>query len=167
MTADGADPYAPSIYVAASSGEVARARRAMAAVRARAWTVVHDWTETIAGVGEANPIDAPHADRLAWSRQAFDAIDRAWAVWLCTPSIGAGRGAFAELGYAIAIGRLVVASGKDRRASIFTACAIEVADDADAPDLLAGLFAQREREGLLLHSRSRWTAAQIGRNTSA
>ncbi len=128
----------PSVYVAASSDELARANWAMKKVRTEGWTVASDWVAAIGHAGGvANPTDAPREDRQRWSRTAFGAIDMADALWLLAPEVGHGRGAFVELGFALAQRMPVVVSGSRHASSIFTSLAnAEVETDDEALALL-------------------------------
>lgn len=119
------------IYVAGSSNELERARRWIRELRATGWTITGDWPEVIAAVGDANPRDASEAERWRWSYDDLEAVNRADVVWLLAPAVGTGRGAYCEVGYALACGKHVISSG-DTRQSIFLAQTKEYATDEAA-----------------------------------
>jgi nucleoside 2-deoxyribosyltransferase len=121
-----------SVYVAGSSDEIDRARAAMRLLRADGIDVTSTWpaaVEKAGGVG--NPRDAAHAQRLHWSSADVDELVRADVVWFLAPTASPGRGAYFELGYAIAGGMTAVASG-DTKQSIFTSFAHEFPTDDEA-----------------------------------
>ncbi|MDQ3096796.1 MAG: hypothetical protein M3Q61_01330, partial [Chloroflexota bacterium] len=75
-----------SVYVAASSLELPRARRAMSEVEAAGFVVASDWVSVIeSSGGVANPTDATRARRADWSQLAMTAIGRSRALWLLAP----------------------------------------------------------------------------------
>ena len=120
------------IYVAASSGEMERAKRCMQWLRDAGFTVVSTWPEVITSAGgDANPRDATLSDRRGWSDVDLAQVASAGVLWMLAPdsSGGSGRGAYVELGYAHGLGgKLIVASG-DTKQSIFTSLALEFDDD--------------------------------------
>ena len=123
-----------SIYVAASSGEIDRAKCWMQRLRDAGFTVTSNWPEVIASAGNvANPRDASDTDRLCWSLEDLRQVKAADVVWMLAPapSGGSGRGAYVELGYAQALGKPLVLSG-DTKQSIFCALGVEFAEDIDA-----------------------------------
>lgn len=125
-----------SVYVCASSDELERARWAMSQVRAEGWVVAGDWVAEVLAVGEANPRDAPAAQRRAWAAEALARVRRSSAVWVLAPEVGHGRGAFAELAAAHLGHRPLVVSGPACTESIFAALGQEVATDAEALPIL-------------------------------
>jgi hypothetical protein len=139
--AEGGVTDRPSVYVAASSDELGRAAIAMLAVRNEGWRVAEDWVATIREVGVANPADASQAARAGWSRDALEGVRFAQAVWLLAPEVGHARGAFVEFGYALALGRPVIVSGRRHACSIFTALATEVELDSEAIAVMRGWWA--------------------------
>ncbi len=123
----------PSVYVAASSDELARAAWAMTKVRAEGWFVALDWVSVIGHNGAiANPTDVPRAQRQGWAFDALGALESATALWLLAPEVGHGRGAFVELGYAVAQQLPIVVSGSRHACSIFTALAAEELESDEA-----------------------------------
>lgn len=129
-----------SVYVAGSSDEMPRVRRAMERVRAAGMTVAHDWVLSIEDAGGiANDEHAESWARRALAKECLYAVARANALWLLAPETGHGRGAFVELGYALSFDRMdyrVIVSGRRHACSIFTALGIEVVEDDRALDCL-------------------------------
>ncbi len=109
------------VYVAASSLQMDRARDVMAQLRAAGHEVVHDWCSIIEARGVANPSDSTQDERWDWAIDDLQGVKRADVLWLLVPA-EEGAGAFVELGYALALGKPVIASGAYLR-SIFTAMA--------------------------------------------
>lgn len=121
-----------SVYVAASSDEIDRAVRWIAMLRGDGIHVTSSWPAVItAAGGVANPRDAAQPDRYRWAAHDLTEVRAADVYWMLAPAIGAGRGAYAELGFAVASGLVPVASG-DTKQSIFTALAHEFVDDDQA-----------------------------------
>jgi hypothetical protein len=124
-----------AVYIAASSREADRVRRAQAMVQERGWTLTLDWLSEI----EANLVRGVRDMELSLDEQRrhaqadLDAIRRADAVWLLAPAEPT-KGAWVELGYALARSRPVVVSGPT--SSIFEQLGVCVAEDGDAPDVL-------------------------------
>lgn len=128
----------PRIYVAASSAELERARRAMDLVVAEGWELANDWVSTIQAVGEANPADASDEERSGWAVAAIEAVRKSDALWFLVPQVGHGRGAYVELGCAATLWIPIVVSGPGRAQSIFTAYGVPAATDDDAMSTLRG-----------------------------
>ena len=130
------------IYISAAVAEIDRARSAADAVRSLGCDVTSDWIEAI------KP-DSPHdrdmtdADRQRVAIQDLDGIERCGLLWLLVPAERRGRGAWVELGFALARGRTVICSGPDARETIFTSlCSRTFAADLDA---LAWLASREDR----------------------
>ncbi len=88
------------VYVAASSSEMERAKLAIEMLAAVGIECTSRWYATIVAVGEGNPADATHADRLQWAQDNLDDIKRSDVVWMLVPSPGVmSHGAFFELGF--------------------------------------------------------------------
>jgi hypothetical protein len=122
------------IYVAASSGEIERAKLWMQRLRDAGFSVTSTWPEVIsASGGDPNPRGAADADRLCWSLDDLRQVKVASVLWMLvpTPTGGSGRGAYVELGYAQALNKTLVISG-DTKQSIFCALGTEFAEDIDA-----------------------------------
>lgn len=120
------------VYVAASSGEMERAKRCMQWLRDAGLNVVSTWPEVIASIGgDANPRDATHSDRLGYATTDLNQVASAGVLWMLapTPTGGSGRGAYVELGYAHGLGGKLLVSSGDTKQSIFTALALEFEDD--------------------------------------
>ena len=132
-----------SVYVAAASSEIARAKAFMTALRALGITVTSTWTDVIEQVGAANPMAAAPADRAVWAQDDLDQVAKAQVLCLLLPPAGVTTiGAWVELGFALALGgtpaRPVLVVGEER--SIFTALANHrLPDDAAALDALKTL----------------------------
>jgi nucleoside 2-deoxyribosyltransferase len=118
------------VYVAGSSGQIERAKSAIAALRERGHIVTHDWPVLVERVGSANPPDASSADRTDWATDDLKGVHDADVFWLLMPSTD-GFGAAVELGYALAHGRPVVVSGGTPSRSIFTELATWMFDRDD------------------------------------
>ena len=119
------------VYVAGSSDEMDRAVRWMTALTDAGIVVTSTWAANIAAVGAANPRDASVEDRASWSRTCRSQIDDCHVLWLLVPAVGHGRGAYLELGHALAIGRYTYSSG-DTKQSIFASLTVEHTADDDA-----------------------------------
>jgi len=119
------------IYVGASSNEIDRAVRCMQMLKSAGFIVTSTWPATIANVGDANPRDASTVDRCTWASSDFRELDQADTFWMLVPSVGTGRGAYAELGYAKGRDKLTLSSG-DTKQSIFCALTAEFVDDIEA-----------------------------------
>lgn len=137
----GAPVTRPLVYVAGSSGELERARRAMAYLRAAGLEVAHDWVAEVERVGVANPADATRAQRSGWAVSCLLGLTDASAVWLLAPEVET-RGAWLEIGYALdrsldGRGPPIVSSGRTSQ-SIFLALTQEVATDEQALAVLRG-----------------------------
>lgn len=109
------------VYVAGSSDQLERAKSAIKALEDRGHVVTHNWVELVEAVGSANPVDASRAERRKWAADDLRGVHKADIMWLLMPHEG-GFGAAVELGYALAHGIPIIASGTWTR-SIFTAFA--------------------------------------------
>lgn len=135
-----------SIYVAAASSELERAKAIMKRLRDAGFTVTSTWVETITNVGDANPMHASQEDRAKWSMDDLNQVMDAQVLWLLIPPRGVSTdGANVELGFALAMqamaqqaresgipapDRFVVSSGTER--SIFTALTNHYSTDDEA-----------------------------------
>ncbi|MGN6107072.1 MAG: hypothetical protein ACTHU0_18340 [Kofleriaceae bacterium] len=119
------------VYVAASSGEIQRAKGWISRLVAAGVQVTSTWPETIAAVGDANPRDASPGQRLAWAVADLHQVASADLLWMMAPVKEAGRGAYVELGFAHAQRKLLVVSGCSWQ-SIFGALAREFETDEEA-----------------------------------
>ena len=111
-----------SIYVAASSHEIDRAERCMAALRAAGIIVTSTWPTTIRNVGDANPMTATREQRYPWADGDIAEVNGASGFLLLMPQ-KASQGAFFEFGFAFASEKVTWVSGPNQGASIFTALA--------------------------------------------
>lgn len=122
------------VYVAGSSGELARAKIAIAACRDRGWTVTEDWPAVVEAHGGVANRGLAHAARMGAAGACLRGIDAADVVWLLVPDeTSPSAGCWVELGHALRLDsvRAIVCSGDTHR-SIFCADCHEVASDSDA-----------------------------------
>jgi hypothetical protein len=111
-----------TVYVAASSLQMDRAKAAMTQLIEAGHAIAHDWPGIIEARGEANPADASNDERWDWAIDDLAGVKSADCVWFLVPDTE-GAGAFVELGYALAHDIPVICSGVWSR-SIFTAMAV-------------------------------------------
>lgn len=128
-----------TIYVAASSKQLWRAKQAMAALRERGYTISHDWVLDVETVGSANPPDASDTDRETWAYADLKGVRTADAVWVLMPAENPSFGAGVEFGVALGCGIPIIASGCNNT-SIFTSLAVcydrdDQALDTEFPEL--------------------------------
>lgn len=126
------------VYVAASSAEVERAAHVMNLLEARGdgdIAIVSTWPLAVAKAGGVgNPADASREQRIAWSLADLAEVDAADVV-LFLVSHTPARGAYFEIGYATARGKLVFSSGGANAyttQSIFLGLTREYEHDFDA-----------------------------------
>jgi hypothetical protein len=124
-----------AVYVAASASpdEVPRVRAAIAQLRALGIRVTCTWPDIVAANhGEANPRDASHEDRRAWSTQDLAEIDAAHVLWFLVPTPPATtRGGWWEASHAHATSKHLIFSG-DTLQSVFCSLGHEFTTDAAA-----------------------------------
>lgn len=109
-----------AIYVAGSSREAALVAAYMDGLRAAGWIVTVDWPAAVA----ASPVpdhELPLEVQQAHARWDLAGVASAQVLWLVGPSTPS-VGAYVELGFALARGVRVVASGPQ---SLFTSLAAE------------------------------------------
>lgn len=125
------------VYVGGSSAEIERAEQAIAELERAGVHVTSTWPIVIRDTaGGANPRDASTADRAHWSAVDLEQLRAADLLWFLVPSTSAPtRGAWLEMGYALAHRKTIVLSG-DTRQSIFCALGHEYATDAEALSLI-------------------------------
>lgn len=106
------------IYVAGATRDVERVRAVQGYCRTAGHTITFDWTAGIEAqtVSEASMFDE-HARALAW--RCLDGVRDAAVVVFCAPKYLPTRGAWVELGYAVALKRGIVVLGEAGRQSIF------------------------------------------------
>jgi nucleoside 2-deoxyribosyltransferase len=133
------------VYLAAASSDLDRVDRWAAALAATGVRVVSTWPANVRSVGSANPREASRLDRARWAERCLAEVRAAHVVWFLVPPIDKPtRGAWFEIGYALAQSQAVVASG-DTRQSIFCAVAdYEYASDAEAFDSIRNVRWARE-----------------------
>jgi hypothetical protein len=124
------------IYVAASSAERDRARRAIAAVCATpGLELTHDWLTEIEATGVTDR-ELDRAGQRAAALTDLHAIRRAQVLWLLAPA-APSQGAGVEWGWALASAVLPIVSGPAASNSIFSSLAgLEFATDELALDYL-------------------------------
>ena len=106
------------IYVCGGSSEMDMLAERMVQLRAMGHTITHDWIATIKEVGDANPRDATHKQRVSWSGADLRGVEEADLVWVLLPANTSFGCAF-EAGFALGFGKEVIMSG-DWRRSIFS-----------------------------------------------
>ena len=136
--------YVSSVYVAASSKEMPRAKRVMELLRKSGLIVTSTWCEEIDKVGQANPLDASEDDRVRWSETDLNEVEAADCLLHLYPLVGSGFGSGVELGTMLTLRKhsepsspkFVISVGENRRSSIFTALA-DVQCDTDDEGIAA------------------------------
>lgn len=119
------------IYIAGASKEPERVRHAMQRAADLGYEITYDWLTAVEVEGAANE-GLADVKRKHYARADLDAIRAANVVWLLAPE-GGSTGAWVELGFALALGRIVFVSGRSRQRCIFTSLALfEFDDDAEA-----------------------------------
>lgn len=96
------------IYLAGASQEHEQASQFMAKLREIGHVITHDWTESIREHGSGNDHKVNHGTRAYHSDKDLGGIEDAEAFWLVCPSEeNSTKGAWVELGYALAYLRLL------------------------------------------------------------
>ena len=130
-------------YVAASSKEVARARRVMARIRRAGGCIVHDWTVPVMKYG-ANPKTATEFERREWANECTDGIKMCDEVVALVPEPkNYSLGLMFELGFAFGEGKLIthVDACDGSKSSVFLAGRYTLANDKDiVKDLIETRF---------------------------
>lgn len=122
-----------AVYIAASSRDIARAKRWRSALLEAGLTVVSTWIESIEAEGEANPRTASREQRSRWAGKCYAEVRSAHVLWLLTPPPDAPScGAWCELGAAETGYAIVICSGAGTDQSIFCALGEEYASDFHA-----------------------------------
>lgn len=124
------------VYVAGSSHELGRVKGAIRAVRRIVGpdAITADWTTTFATATPGADQHVSDREALASAIADLHGVSEAHLVWFLAPL--QSRGAWVELGYAIARRVTLVVSGPLCRASIFT----RLADELHETDM-GGLYA--------------------------
>jgi hypothetical protein len=128
-----------SVYVAAASGEIERARRWTKALRDAGVEPTNKWIESIDSMRTdttsdnlANPREPEYdAYRLNAAQQNVKDIRSASVFWYLVSETEPGRGGYFETGIAHANGSVLIFSG-DTRQSVFCALGREYVDDMAA-----------------------------------
>jgi nucleoside 2-deoxyribosyltransferase len=131
------------LYIAASStdAERARAEAFLSAAYDRGWLLSHDWMRLVAEHG-GNPAES-RASWAQWAREDLAGVALADAVVVLLPWDGSpARGAFAELGAAVAYGRPLVVVSSPSCQSIFEELGTVVGSFAEALEELERVAAE-------------------------
>lgn len=155
-TSNESAPKEPrTIYVAAASSEIERAKAVMSSLRAIGFEVVSDWPEMIEaakrehGDNAANPTNATDEQRLEWAMHDLHQVARARALWILLPIDKPTIGAWVELGATVAFSiveqtfapneanRYTISSGPNPKRTIFTAFTDHYETDEAAFEFLA------------------------------
>lgn len=141
------------IYVAASSAEIDRAEKWMAALRKDGIVVTSTWPETIRRVqaeralslkDACNPKVATVSDRRMWSMENINAVINAEVFWLLVPGPeNPSQGAYFEFATAWRERKLTFASGGDQK-FVFTSLAHSLFEqDEYAFDAIRAIYRHR------------------------
>lgn len=125
------------VYVAGSSGELFRVRRAMDRLREAGVAITFDWTREVELVGTANPKGATKADRIGWAKADLSGVANA-DLLLVLVSPDPARGAYYEAGYAKANGVPTIFAGETTQ-SIFCSLGAEFAEDDEAVKFITAM----------------------------
>jgi nucleoside 2-deoxyribosyltransferase len=117
------------VYVAGASKEPERVRWAMDSLRSAGCKVTLDWLAVIEKAGSANE-GLSDAQRARAAHDDLVGVQVADVLWVLAPE-NTSTGAWVELGYALALGTIVVVSGHARTRSIFAALAGHEFDSDD------------------------------------
>lgn len=121
-----------SVYVAASSHDLDRAKRWTRSLLDCGIRVSSTWVDVIEALGEANPVNATATTRAGIASLCLEEVTKADVTWLLLPPPDMSTaGAWVEFGVAYACGRLVISSGKIG-GSVFSALGAEFECDAFA-----------------------------------
>ena len=138
------------VYVAASSREYERARRAMRVIEARGAKVAIDWTFPVEQLSQHRCSTADMSD--GYAREAAEknllALRDSTALLFLTPQT-ISRDSWVELGFALALGLDVAVAGSAACHSISTRLAPRFATDEEAIAWL--LDAERRRAEVTRH----------------
>jgi hypothetical protein len=131
MTASVDRPF-KSVYLAGSALDMGRAAGWHRRLTDAGIVVVSTWIENVSTVGSSNPRGAPRGNRFRWARGCLAEIERAEIFWMLVPDGDRPtRGAWAELGFAYGLARMLVSSG-DITSSIFCSIGWEFESDQEA-----------------------------------
>lgn len=136
------------VYVAGTSADLFRAEAAIGALERAGVRVTSTWPIVVRDRdGIANPRDATILDRARISARCLREVTEADLLWLLVPREPVTtRGAWTELGYALARGLTVILSG-DTRQSVFSALGYEYATDEEALALILRIAERDEEHG--------------------
>lgn len=112
-----------NIYLAGASAEADMCASYMARLREAGRHITLDWPANIRAVGDANPRDASHQDRLRWTMDDIRGVHDAEIFWLLVPTAHS-IGCWAEFAIAWQGRQHLIVSG-DWRRTIFTSLADE------------------------------------------
>lgn len=126
-----------SIYVAASSKDIERAKHWIEHLALAGIHVTSTWIASIEKAGSANPRSTADADqrsaRWGYADENVRCIEQAQVLWLLVPPHDKPTiGAWYEAGVADTMKKIVIASGDDTERTVFTARASEFRTDLQA-----------------------------------
>jgi nucleoside 2-deoxyribosyltransferase len=126
------------VYVAGSALEIERAERMISELEGAGVHVTSTWPISVRDHGGvSNPADAPRDHRERLAVKCLAQVRDSDLLWFLVPKKDAAtRGAWVELGYALARGLTVICSGDDTPQSIFCATGIEFYTDGAALELV-------------------------------
>ena len=131
ITSTTPEPF--GVYVAAGSDEMERAKKWIAALRAKNIPVTCTWVDTVTKVGDANPRDAELEQKLKWCLKDIQEALQSQIFWMLMPKI-TSFGATFEFAFFVALTdkaeTMTIVSG-DWKKSIFTAFAAPNVFDTD------------------------------------
>lgn len=135
------------VYIAGPSSDLDRVDRAIALLaHVEGVELTYDWTKAVRAERERGVTDdaLSFEDARRYATLDLRAIRQADLLWLLLPPPGSTSvGAWVELGYALAMGLRIVASG-ERSSSIFVRGFMrQYASDAAAVDHISGYTRQR------------------------
>lgn len=129
------------VYVAGSSAELERAQRAIDFIRSIGWEVVHDWVADVRRErleGGRQDSDLSDEERRTFAHKDLTSVGDAELVWLLVPN-NPSTGAWVELGYALALTRVlihiaprIIASGPAAAGNLFCSLLDRFDTDEDA-----------------------------------
>lgn len=126
-----------SVYVAGAIAEIDRAEHWIERLRDAGVRVTSTWIAKVRAAPGARDCDVSDEVAASIASGCFAEIDESNVLWQLFPAERRGRGAFVELGYALAPldtknRALPVVSGVDLRESVFSRLCTTFPDDADA-----------------------------------
>ncbi len=127
------------VYVAGSSAEIDRAKDIIGRLRRAGLGISYDWTPDLRSArkaGHSDDASLSEAQALGAAQSCLEGVFMCDVFLLLAPERPT-RGAWVELGYALASQCQVVVAGPAAKQSIFAQCAREVTEtDGDAVQLI-------------------------------